>query len=346
MSDLRPSQPPILGLFQKRIEGDDCLLQLARLRFTQSGLGAEIYAGHPDELEHLLRFRPANSAPVVAHLSRDINLLDPDSRRKVREFARRFAGRILGMVVHDQRELVERPEDYLRGVEELNAQLEQLPNAPWLFVEYAVGLLPEDFARFAERIRELRRTSVCVDVGHVGIWQTRATFHEQYPGKDVCSLKPDHPELPALVEDVQRAVASALPTVLALIRRLGPLGKPVHFHLHDGHPASTFSPYGVSDHLSFLTEIPIPFEYEGRHALTPLFKPEGLAEIIRTAVASLGAEHCSFTLEIHNPEGRDPLDDASEMFRHWSDKTNAERMNHWLQVLRVNHELALAALDA
>ena len=70
MSDPQPRQPPILGLFQKRIEGDDCLLQLAQRRFTQSGLGAEIYAGHPDELEHLLQFRPANSAPVGAVLSR------------------------------------------------------------------------------------------------------------------------------------------------------------------------------------------------------------------------------------------------------------------------------------
>jgi len=37
-----------LGLFDKRIEGDDRLLELARLRFRQAGLGAELHAGSPE----------------------------------------------------------------------------------------------------------------------------------------------------------------------------------------------------------------------------------------------------------------------------------------------------------
>jgi hypothetical protein len=32
-------------------------------------------------------------------------------------------------------------------------------------------------------------------------------------------------------------------------------------------------------------------------------------------------------------------DDASYLFNHWQDKTNGERMNHWLSVLLQNREL-------
>lgn len=343
MSNPASSSPPILGLFEKRIEGDDCLLALAKMRFEQAGLGAEIYAGQPDELEWLLNFKPANDAPVVAHLSRGINLLEASSRAQVMGFARRFAGRVLGFVVHDQPELVSQSDACVAAARELNARLEGVPNSPWLFIEYAVGLEPATFAQFAEAIAPCRRTSVCLDVGHVGVWQTRAAFSTLHPGRDVCDLKPGHPELPALVADVQRATATALPAVSQLIQRIGKIGKPVHIHLHDGHPASTFSPFGVSDHLSFLTEIPLPFEHCGRRALPLMFGPGGLRLMIGTALKSLGRSRCSFTLEIHPPEGSRPLTDAASLFNHWRDRTNAERMNHWLAVLRENQELVLHA---
>ena len=71
-------------------------------------------------------------------------------------------------------------------------------------------------------------------------------------------------------------MATALPTVLELIRRLGAIGKPVHFHLHDGHPLIA----GLPDHFSFLTQVPVPFTYEHRHSLPPLHGPAGLAAII------------------------------------------------------------------
>lgn len=346
MSIAASSTPPILGLFQKRIEGDDCLLALAKKRFEQTGLGAEFYAGQPDELDRQLNFKPANEAPAVAHLSRGINLFDPSSRAQVLEFSRRFAGRVFGLVIHDQQELVSQPDGYLGAVRELNARLEGVPQCPWLFIEYATGLEPSLFAQFAEAIAPCHRTSVCVDVGHVGIWQTRAAFAALHPGRNVCDLKPRHPAMPALVADVQRATATALPTVRQLIQRLGAIRKPAHFHLHDGHPASTFSPFGVSDHLSFLAEIPLPFEHCGRRALPLLFGPDGLKGMLATALAALGWPRCSFTLEIHPPEGRLPLDDAAALFNHWSDKTNAERMNHWLAVLRENQQLVLRAIQS
>ena len=126
-----------------------------------------------------------------------------------------------------------------------------------------------------------------------------------------------------------------------MIKRFGPLNKHVHFHLHDGHPASTFSPFGVSDHLSFFGEIPLPFEHDGKRALPLLYGPQGLERVIAAALGAL--KHCSFTLEIHPPDGQRALDDARHLFDHWRDKTNAERLNHWLAVLRDNQQLVLHA---
>jgi hypothetical protein len=38
---------PVYGLFQRRVAGDDALLELAGFRFTQTGLAAEVYADTP-----------------------------------------------------------------------------------------------------------------------------------------------------------------------------------------------------------------------------------------------------------------------------------------------------------
>jgi len=137
-----------------------------------------------------------------------------------------------------------------------------------------------------------------------------------------------------------------LPAVLELLPKLGHSGKPVHFHLHDGHPLSTFSPFGVSDHLSFLTEIPLNFEYQGRRRARLMFGPGGLFEIVAQAMQVFGGERLSFTLEIHPPADRLPLGDAAQLFHHWRDHTNAEKMNCWLAVLAENHQLLTLAINA
>jgi len=41
-----------------------------------------------------------------------------------------------------------------------------------------------------------------------------------------------------------------------------------------------------------------------------------------------------------------PLGDAATLFSHWRDKTNAEKMNHWLAVLQANHRLLQAGINA
>jgi hypothetical protein len=148
-----------------------------------------------------------------------------------------------------------------------------------------------------------------------------------------------------MIGDVETAVGAALPTVLDLIDALGKLRKPVHFHLHDGHPLSTFSPFGVSDHLSFLMEMPLGFEYLGRRSVPLMFDRAGLQQIARKAVKAIGRERVSFTLEIHPTSGRLPLGDAAPLFNHWIDKTNAERMNQWLAVMSENHAALLESLN-
>ena len=346
MSHHPPVRPRTLALFEKRIDGDDCLLELARLRFRQAGLGTEIYAPNTGLLEWMLGFRPDDQAPVVAHLSRALNVAETGCHPQIEEFARRFAGRVYGLVIHDHSLLVENPRDYVRAAQELNGRLQAIPNCPWLFVEYAVGVDLAAFVSFAEALRTLDRISVCVDIGHVGIQQARHAYFQLHPRVDVCTLKAQPLLLPQALPEVEQATASALPAVLGLIQQLGNSGKPVHFHLHDGHPLSTFSPFGVSDHLSFLTEIPLNFECQGRRRARLMFGPGGLFEVVAQALRGLGGERVSFTLEIHPPADRLALGDAAHLFHHWRDKTNAERMNCWLAVLVENHQLLTLAINS
>lgn len=333
--------PRMLALFQKRIEGDDALLRLASLRFKEAGLGAEYHAETPDELEWLLSFRPSQDAPVVVHLSRGISLLEESGRKAVISFARGFKNRVYGFVLHDQNEIATRFDEYSAVLEEMEASLQNIKGCPYIFIEYAVGLAPDVFISLFRRIAGLEKISACIDIGHIGLWQAQAAFSRRHPGKDICALKPSSPELPEVIDDVVEAVSSAADTVLRVVQELGQLGKPLHLHLHDAHPLSTFSAFGVSDHLSFLGRIPLPFEYKGRRHLKLMFGPFGLLKLISEALRVSGPEHATFSLEIHLAEGRLYLGNASYLFNHWVDKGNAERMNFWLSVIRMNHELVM-----
>lgn len=323
-------------MFQRRVDGDDALLRLARLRFEQAGLAAEVYADSPDQLEWVLGFAPSSPHRPVVHLSRQLDLLEERSRAAVETFAARFAGRVGGLVVHDRKEMAGRTDELVAGLGKLGDQLDRKPDGPMLLLEYAAGHGFDWFLEVAERLRDVPSVGACVDVGHVGITQVRASFARAHPGLDVAGIQPADPRLPELAADVQAAVAAALPAVLELTRSLGRIGKRFHLHLHDGHPLVP----GLSDHFSFLTRVPVPFDYQGRRSLDPLYGPAGLAAIVRAA-AEAGA---SLTLEIHQVEGRRPLGDAAGLFGHWRDLTNAERMNHWLLVLTENAELVTSAL--
>ena len=346
MSRLDRSKVMTLGLFEKRIEGDDSLMELARRRFQEAGMGAEMHAATPEHLEWMMKFRPSENAPVVVHLARNFHLADEQSQKRIVDFATRFAGRVWGMVIHDHAALAARPQDYIAAAWQMDDQLEKIKQCPMLFVEYAVGLEPDDFARFFSAIPDLDRISACIDIGHVGIREARAAYARSHGGEEICALKSPSARHPEVMADVDAAVSSASAAVLSLVERITALKKPVHFHLHDGHPLSTFSPFGVSDHLSFFTEIPLNFEYRGRRAAAPMFGPAGLSKLVARAVELMGHRRSSFTLEIHPTGEQLPLGEAAALFEHWTDKTNAEKMNHWLAVLRRNHLWLRQALRA
>ena len=332
-----------LGLFEQRIAGDDSLLKLAARRFQEAGMGTEMHASSSEQLEWLLGFR-LSDAPLVLHLPRDESLLASHSVERILRFARGFAGRLRGMVLHDERALVSQSEQYLAAARSLNGELEKIAHSPWLLIEYAVGLEPVDFIEFFSTVADLGRVSACIDIGHVGIRAARAAFAARHRGEDVCSLKTQPPHLPTLLPEVEEAVACGVATVLDVVEAICGLHKPVHFHLHDGHPLSTFSPFGVSDHLSFFREIPLNFEYQGKPGVAPMFGPEGLARVVKRALDACGAADLSFTLEIHPSGERLALGEAAALFTHWTDKTNAEQMNHWLSVLGQNHALLQRAI--
>lgn len=331
---------PVHALFQQRVQGDDALLRLAQLRFAQAGLAAEAYADSPEQLERIIGFVAPHARLPMVHLNRGTDVLQPRGREVVQAFASRFAGRVAGLVVHDKAEMATRVDALVDSMKELTRRLAAHPDSPYLFLEYAAGLELDRFVEIAERLKDLEHISFCIDVGHVGIRQARNSFSRQHAAPDLAALHPDDPRLPDLVADVQSAVGSALPAVVGLTHDLGRIGKRLHFHLHDGHPVIR----GLPDHFSFLTQVPVPFSYEGRRSLASLYGPGGLATIVRTAIDACGIEKASFTLEIHQAEGRLPLGDAAGLFQHWRDLTNAERMNYWLSVLAQNTLLVRSVL--
>ena len=342
-----PDSRPVktLGLFEKRIQGDDCLMHLAQRRFAQAGMGAEMHAATPEQLDWSLKFRPEQDA-VVVHLPRDFDLAQEQTCRRIVEFAKRFAGQVYGFVIHDQAGLATRKNDYIAAAWKLEDQLERIEQCPMLFVEYATGLEPLDFAGFFSAIPDLDRISACIDIGHVGIRAARAAYATKHKGEDVGDLKSQGPRLRQAIADVEEAVAAGPVAVLQLLELISNLKKPTHFHLHDGHPLSTFSPFGVSDHLGFEVAIPINFEHRGRRELPTMFGPDGLTKVVGRAIELLGPKRLSFTLEIHPAGGRLELGNASALFEHWTDKTNAEQMNHWLALLARNHQLLRQAIRA
>jgi hypothetical protein len=332
---------PLHALFDLRYEGDDALLRFTRRRFEQAGLAAEAYGGSFEYLERLLAYAPRGARPPTVHLPRDIDIVRERDRDRVISFVERFGSRVSGFVVHDRKHMPSRVEEVRVAAEKIGQALAGSGDA-WLYLEYASALDVTSFAELAAGFADVDRVSVCLDVGHIGVAAARRRFAELRPGLgfDLGELTPGDARLPDVVQDVQAAVSGGLPAVLELTTAVSRHGKPVHFHLHDGHPVVQ----GLADHFGFTTRVPVPFWHAGRRSLTPLYGPAGLGSIVRTARAATGGE-CSFTLEIHQVEARLPVGDAADLFSRWADTTNAERTNAWLAVLASDADLVRAALD-
>lgn len=342
---MKNRRPQVFGLFEKRIDGDDALLELARHRFREAGLGMECYAGCLADIERYRTFRYGEDTPMVFHLPRWIDLMKAEHERFVMDFLAGAAGVACGVVVHDQPELVNAPAAYRDVLAKLGSLIASIPDSPRLFVEYAAMLDPDRFTAFFGDFGRADGIGACVDIGHIGSKITADLFCLAHEGFPLHSLKPSDPALPDYMDAVVAAAAGALPGVVTVVRELIGFGTPLHFHLHDGHPLSDVSAYEVPDHLSFLSEVPIPFEYGGKRALSTMFGPAGLGEIVSTALSTGDRSLVSFALEIHPDGGRSPLGDLARLFSHWSDLSHAEQMNHWLSELISNYDLLTTIID-
>ncbi len=337
---MRTSLPKLLAMLsiQAPIKGDETLLRLAQYRLADAGLGGEFYPGSPSHLRHLLSFRPGEFA-CVAHLPRGINLLSTSGRETIQQFAEVAAGQLHGILLHDQTTFADQPQQTLNAMRDMEHRLSGLAQAPRVFIEYAAGLAPEFFASLFEETADLSKVCAAIDISHVGIHLCRQQYAQQHPNEDVCRLRPDHPDLPKKIDAIQDAVAATQALVNRFVERLSRLDKPLHFHLHDGHPLSTFSLFGVSDHLSFLQSIRLPFAYQGRHTLDGIFGVNGLTKLIHTVMQQRSAEQLSFTVEMHPQAGHTPLGEYASLFSHWRDTSQATHMNYWLDMLTNNATL-------
>ncbi len=339
------SEPQVLAILAKQwIEGDDALLRLSRVRLEEAGLGGELYPETPEQLRHQFQFCPAGR-PCTVHLPRNLNLLDAEARGRVAQFAAAAAQSVHGLIVHDHGRFAERPDDAVAGFRDLDRRLAAIAGTPLVFVEYAAGLTPDLFASLFERTADLSYVATCIDVSHVGIRACQTAYARRFPGVDVCSLK-GSPELRDRFEAIQAVAAEARGVVVELVRRIAVLRKPLHFHLHDGHPLSPLSRYGVSDHLGFLQTVPLPFEYGGRRVVDGIFGPSGLRAIVEAAQSGRSTEPLTFMIEVHPQPGRTPLGRHAHLFSHWKDPANAEQMNYWLDAMLVNAGLVRDAWAA
>ena len=333
--------PAVRGLFQRHVSGDDAILRLAQL--SRSLAYAELpYADTPEQLEYELGFLPPHPALPVVHLNREVNPFHEDSQNLIEaSLSADLRGRVPGPVIHDRAETASQIPEVVSVMHRVTAAGRN-PGDPIVFLEYAAGMEPESFVDLARQLAEVNNASVCIDIGHIGIRESRRRLKGIHPKLDLETLRRDGGRAPELIYDVRKAIRSALDVVLDMIRSIGSLGKPLHFHLHDGHPLTP----GLADHFSFLNRLPIPFAWEGRYSLELMYGLPDLTQVLATIARNCPFDRTSITLEIHQSEGRLPVGNAAALFAHWEDLTNAERMNYWLSVLTDNYTIVTTILDS
>jgi hypothetical protein len=350
------SKIKFLGMFahQLPIKGDDALLELARARLTEVNCGGEVYPLNPAHLQKLLKFLPDVDFNTT-HLMRELNILRSEDRDLIITMAEICKESVSGMIIHDYKEFKHNPAQTISAIDELNKKLLNIPNSPMLFIEFGGSLSIEEYTDFIASIAPFERISACIDVGHVGMKACRTYYEENYghpiadlKGPSIVSLKDrlkadikadrldypkadlkGHPITSTQKEAVSKSMATSLPAVIKMLKDVGKHGKPLHIHLHEGHPLSTLSCWGVSDHLDFQTMISIQ-EKNGNAFLEPgIFGISGMADIIRTLSAD-AMPSVSVMIEIHPQPGAIPLGRYANIFSHWKDTFHAEQMNFWI----------------
>lgn len=325
------------------IAGDDALYRLFQQRLSEAGIGAEIYPVNAEEARRLAVFLPEAHACTL-HLPRHLDILLPQHLSEIISYADTAPGKIFGLTIHDQAGFSDSLEDTCRVILELDRRLHGISQAPRAYIEYAAQLDPEFFLSMFTRTPERRMVFPCLDICHLALFFCRRHFAARHPGRDVFDFKPESPELPIFAADIQSACAQAQASTIGFLDRLAGLAGPLHFHLHDGHPASTLSRWHVSDHLSFLQKIRVPFAFNGENLLPCIFGVNGLKSLLETALARKAASELSFMVEVHPQTGRTPLGPHAGLFENWEDLTNAEQMNFWIDSILTNVDLVRSFL--
>jgi hypothetical protein len=292
----------------------------------------------PEALLHLMGFLPFGE-PIMVHLPRWVNLQERDHRDFLKKMLRIGGEKVQGFVVHDNMNVQNHPDHVLSAFEAFQNVMSDCAPDKQFFYEYAAGADPDAYAELFERAEAFSNISPCIDVGHVGTRTIRHHYAEHHSGVNVCSFRAWDEGLENLWPEVQTSVDQALPAVLNLIKRMGKIDKPLHFHLHDGHPISHLSPYGVSDHLSFEQRIDLPFKIKNRKSIGGMFGIAGLKKIIKTIDTHVVHSRCTATLEYHEQDQRKDLAEDADLFSHWKDTHHAEKMLHWCSALERGAEL-------
>ena len=324
--------PAVNGLLNYHIKGDEALLYLGRDRYERAEMGAEIHPASPEHLRSILKFTPAGVRSTV-HLPYAVTL-DYDTIALIRDFVVAGGEKISGYVLHDTLFYATDLAAGLDIIRRLNMALTGWSGAV-VHIEYAVGLPFAVFRELAEGISELDNIGICVDIGHIGINATAAAYAELNPGVDVKRLKPGADVTSAVYADIALAVQNGRKFAFDYIESLVNIGVKMHFHLHDGHPLSTFSPYGVCDHLPFFWEIPTLLPDIG--SVGGIYGVSGLKRVLEIVLVANNQSQMSYTIEIHPQPGQKELEPGQRgYFSGWTDLTNARAMNFWMDIVIQN----------
>ncbi|GHS94814.1 hypothetical protein FACS1894139_08420 [Planctomycetales bacterium] len=333
------SNPRYLGMMKPMVEGDAALWRLGQRRFTQIGLGAETYPAHPDHLRELVNYLP--DAPVnTAHLPYHLDITVPEHRAAVVEFARAADRRLYGFTLHDQRTYSpERSGAFIAALGKLTAALNATPVN--LFFEYVSTRDFDEYEEMLTAAAQTPRVYPCLDVGHIAVDYCRDLIRKSCRELRQAVLAPDFALLAKYIDRVQAATSAARGLAFKYVKRFFAAHfSRLHFHAHDAHPISKLSPYPIRDHLSYLQTLALPFRWGASNFTRGIFGPAGAAEL-NQLLCGADAE-ITLMLEIHAQPGRLPLGADADLFAHWADITNAEKMNRHLELIHQSYNVLTA----
>ena len=324
--------PDVNGLLNYHIKGDEALLHLGHDRYEIAGIGAELHPASPEHLSQILKFAPAGRTSTV-HLPYSV-VLDHDDTDTICDFVFAGGSKISGFVLHDSMSYRDDISSGIEYIKRLSSKLEGKTDA-FVCVEFAVGLPFEVYFDLIMQIKDLPNIGACIDIGHIGINATVADFYRTHPSIYVRDLKPDPGMSLETFYKIEQSTLAGRNCAFKYIEQICKSGAYVHFHLHDGHPMSTFSPYGVCDHLPFFMEIPTLLPEIG--AIGGMYGVSGLRHILELAITNIPQQRRTFTLEVHpQPGAKKVLREHMKYFANWSDMTNAYAMNYWMELVIQN----------